>query len=153
MPFDPDQFRRRYPGRAFPELRFCSERQRWDADRQLAAALHPSSAPSENVLWELFDRAAPLAVQSPDLGRLLALCELPANAELYVDWYLGDQARVTSRDLLDSFDAYWEAGADDVAVFDDSFEWVLYFTRDGGVRLLRAGESPAGDASDVPPDP
>ena len=134
-------------------MRFCSERQRWDADRQLAAALHPSPARCENVLWELFDRAAPLAVHSLDLGHLLALYELPANGELYVDWYLGDQARVASRDLLDSFDAYWEAGADDVAVFDDSFEWVLYFTRDGGVRLLRAGEDPAGDASDVSPDP
>jgi hypothetical protein len=144
VPFDPDQFRRRYPGRAFPELRFCSERQRWDADRHLAAALNPSPAPSENVLWELFDRAAPLAVQSPDVGHLLALYELPANGDLYVDWYLGDQAQVDSRDLLHFFDAYWEAGTDDLAVFDDSFEWVLYFTRDGGARLLRADEGATG---------
>jgi hypothetical protein len=148
MSFDPDQFRRRYPGRAFPELQFCSERQRWDADRHLAA-LHPAPAPSENVLWELFDRAAPLAVRSRDLTHLLAIYDIPANGELYVDWYLGDQARVAGRDLLDSFDAYWEAGADDVAVFDDSFEWVLYFTRDGGARLLRTAEPPADDASDA----
>jgi hypothetical protein len=141
MPFDPDHFRKKYPGRAFPEMRFCADPQRWRTDRQLAAAFGAGAAHSENVLWNLFDRAAPVAtgaVETPDVGRLLALYEIPAKDDLYVDWYLGDQAQVSRRDMLTSFDAYWQEGVDDMAVFDDSFEWVFYFTRDGGVRLLRA---------------
>jgi hypothetical protein len=145
MPFDPDHFRQTYPGRAFPELRFCAERQRWHTDRQLAACFRAAAGDSENVLWDLFDRAMPLDVTASAtlrLGSLLAQHEIEAGVALYIDWYLGEQAQVARGEMIASFDAYWQKGVDDMAVFDDSFAWVFYFTRDGGVRLLRADEPP-----------
>ena len=153
VPFDPDRFRQNYPGRAFPELRFCAERRRWLSDRKLAASFGRAGGNAGNVLWGLFDSAAPLAMnarQAGDFGQMLARYGIAADGDVYLDWYLGDQARVGWGDLLSCFDAYWQKGVDDMAVFDDSFEWVLYLTRDGGVRLLRPGES--DDTPDVAPE-
>lgn len=150
MPFDPEQFRRRYPGRAFPDVRFRSERERWAADRALAGRYGPAAgdSPDGGRLWALFDRARPLDVAGATapaadafyLTQLLGLYELHSGAEVCLDWYMGEQMAVGFRDLVASFDAFWRPGVDDMALFPESYDWVLYFTRDGGVRLLRGDE-------------
>ena len=148
MPFDPEQFRRRFPGRPFPDIRFRSERERWEADQALAARYGPrlGGPPDGGLLWTLFDRARPLNVapapasEAFHLTPLLGLYELRAGPEVCLDWYMGEQVAVGFRDLVGSFGAFWQPGADDMALFPGSCDWVLYFTRDGGVRLLRADE-------------
>jgi hypothetical protein len=142
VPFDPDHFRREYPGKAFPDLRFCSDRERWEAKRRLADRFDRRAGD----LWELFDRAKPLdGVGEPGLpANLLFLRvqggieDIPREAPVFLDWYLGEQASVPYGQLSEYFNALWQPDVDDLAVFDDSFEWVLYFTRDGGARLLNA---------------
>ena len=144
MPFNPEHFRRRYPNRALPDLRFRPEQARWETGRRLAGrfglALDGSDA---SPVWELFDRAVTLETPGPGseqfyLTLLLGTYEIAAPATLYLDWYSGEQVEVAFRELLGFFNGFWEPTADDLAVFDDSCDWVLYFTRSGEVRLARS---------------
>ena len=129
MPFEPEQFRRRYPGRPFPDIRFRSEPHRWTLEQRIAAAVgRPGSGADDregSAVWGYFDAAAPVdtlgsARPGVDLAAAAADCGLPAGGRVYVEWYSGDQIDVPFRDLADYFPAFWQAGADDLAVFDDS---------------------------------
>jgi hypothetical protein len=142
MPFNPEHFRRRYPGRPLPDIRFRPERRRWGTGRRLARHFgQPGDGSDASPVWELFDRSVPLGIPSPsplDLTPLFDEYGIPTRSRVYLDWYSGDGAEVDLPELLGSFPGLWEPG-DDLALFDDSCEWVLYFTR-GEVRLAR----PAG---------
>lgn len=168
MPFDADRFRKLYPRRPYPDVRFLSERARYAAGRRLAEHLGRAVQEGEDdeggdergnaddgdmgLPWGGFDRAAPVAGADVgtgdgagpglglDLSGVLAACDLPAPGPLvHVEWYTGDGIEVPSADLAGFFPAFWQEGQDDLAVFDASCDWILYITRAGQVRLLHAG--------------
>lgn len=147
MPFNLDHFQRRYSGWSLPDLRFQGEAQRWAVQRSWAKRFgRPASVDLAPIVWECFETATEISAPAPDggdfeLDAILAECGIAPGEWVYVDWYLHEQARVPWTQLAQFFLAFWERGVDDLAVFDDSFDWILFISRSGEVKVSSA---PAG---------
>jgi hypothetical protein len=147
VPFHPEQFRTRYPGRSFPDLRYCPDRDRDQASRQLIARLGLSTShvdPEIGPIWQHYDAARVIgtighALPGMDLAVVAAEAGVFPDGEVRIDWYAGEQLIVDFRDLADRFFAFWEPGNDDVAIFTDTSDWLLFVTRTAEVRMIRRG--------------
>src|SRR4051794_38858330 len=98
MPFNPEHFRRRFPGRPLPDLRFRPERERWAVARRLAARFGlGAGGTGDSPVWEPFDAAVMLeaAAAGPadadafELMPLFDACDVAPRPVVYLDWYSG----------------------------------------------------------------
>lgn len=72
-----------------------------------------------------------------DLRALLEKYWIIPKDTVYLDWYRFDTTdRIKFRDLAKYFDSIWYPGPDDIALFDDSLDWILSINHEGILDIL-----------------
>ena len=140
--FKIDNFLEQRPGEAFPKFESLTATQAGNVWQSWARVASQPSDSSQLIPW-IEKRATPLLGVNIE-GDEIPLSELfsmlgvePAN-NLYVHWDGPLEIdRFTKADLEDRFYDIWYPSADDIEIFDDTFEWMVFVRHFGGVQLWR----------------
>jgi hypothetical protein len=79
------------------------------------------------------------------LREVFCKCGITPAPTVYVEWGpLCEIDRFQIEDLFKHFWDVWYPSADDIEIFDDTFDWIVFVRHYGGVEVWRARE-PGGD--------
>ena len=145
--FKVEFFNRDYPDKHFPWFEELTVEEANHIRDTLVAHLPANMVDSPNKLFgELLNKSTPISdvdVESPDfdLGSCLAYLNIKPTFYSYINWkQFDDIDRFKSDDLIIYFDDIC-AGylSDDVCVFDDTLDWLLFIMHYGGIRIVKFG--------------
>jgi hypothetical protein len=141
MPFFPEHFERGHPGRPLPDIRTLSNEDREQLHMQMRLSLGDfESDPAMRTPWLLFDAwilDGNAEADQFDLKQVWGESGLPTPVRVFVDWFGGRILELPFDELTAYFDCFWYPSSDDIAIFDSSFDWFLFVTHEGELRLIR----------------
>lgn len=74
-----------------------------------------------------------------DIGDILLCKKIKKPEYIYIDWFRFDDIdKMKFTDFVKYFDDLWYPGADDIFIYDDTFDWVLLVEHFGGVSISHA---------------
>jgi hypothetical protein len=136
-------FLRENPGSLPPQFVPLAEGEaREVVDRLLSRAGRPEGRP-EAVLGHLLQHSIPLAdvnldQQEIDLREIFNKCGIVPGSCTYVEWGpLREIDRFQTEDLIKHFYDVWYPSANDIELFDDAFDWMVFVRHYGGVQVWR----------------
>jgi hypothetical protein len=137
-------FRRSHPGVTPPALHRLEANEAVELFRKLKQRFDVEADEKLAVLEELLEGASPIDGGEPgedafDMQAVLALASVAPDATLFINWDRFETVdRVSAADLTRYFTDIWYPGADDIEVFDQTCNWVLFVPHSGPALLTRA---------------
>jgi hypothetical protein len=139
--FKIDNFIRANPGSTPPRFVAVTEAHAKElVDRLLAKAGRPSGTPAE-ILQQLSAQSKRLAdvdVEEDEIP-LVTLFEKAGIVPMpfvYVEWgALQDLDRFKLEDLSEHLYDVWYPSADDIEIFDDTLDWIMFVRHYGGIEI------------------
>lgn len=144
LPFKIASFIKDHPGTLPPNFEHLTS----DAAEELWLKLagkngRPKGSTNEMLLW-LRQHATPIAdlniedMEVP-LSEIFTRCEVDAGSPLYLHWDQPHDIDQFQRSELEKyFYDIWYPIADDIEIFDQTLDWVLFVRHYGGIDLWRA---------------
>ena len=112
------------------------------AEKLLTTSGQPKGTPEDLIRW-LSAHADPVQGVNLDEGdmplrKVFDRSGITPGPVLYVEWgSLRDIDRFETEELERLFYDVWYPGADDIEIFDDTLEWLMFVRHYGGVEIWR----------------
>jgi hypothetical protein len=142
--FKIENFVRENPGLSPPRFQHLTDSEASAlAERLLTRAGRPKGTPSEVIRW-LSEQATPLGGLNLNenevaLHELFRRAGIKPGPVVYVEWgTLSDVDRFETDELGRYFYDVWYPSADDIEIFDDTTEWLIFIRHYGGVEVWQA---------------
>jgi hypothetical protein len=136
-------FAENYPGAAFPSFRSLSAAEMEPLRRRMAERVRlPADVDSLDLVRRVYDvetwfRDLDAQAESLRLDEAFRRANITPPAQVLVNWYRFENVdELAVADLIRYFHDIWFPGVDDIAIFDESCDWVLSVMHYGSVRAV-----------------
>lgn len=142
--FKIENFEKSYPDKAFPIFKTLTTHEAAHQFSKLSANFFEEDKvikPSDllHLIKEKENSTNNYCAMNEGFDLALFVCSLAIkpNDTVYLNWHHFDNIdEIKLSDLCGHFDDIWYSGADDLDIFDDSFEWILSVSHGGNISLL-----------------
>ena len=134
-------FMRSHPGMAPPAMHRLSVAEASELFRKLARRFDVAGDDRLLALRALLEGATPVDGPEPeddefDLSAVFDSISVAPDASVFVNWDQFESVdRMRSGDLVRFFTDVWYPGADDIELFDQTFNWILFVPHSGPALL------------------